>query len=112
MTSLAVNPLIPYELAIACSDSSVRVYDRRMLGTRATGRFIYRLCLAINPLIPYELAIAYSDSSVMGAIRHMLGTRETGRYMIDDPVTLIVTIFFFFTKLAFRDFVAIGGIVF
>ncbi|KAK3107632.1 hypothetical protein FSP39_018774, partial [Pinctada imbricata] len=39
VTSLAVNPLVPYELSIACSDSSVRVYDRRMLGTRATGNY-------------------------------------------------------------------------
>ncbi|XP_062611161.1 DDB1- and CUL4-associated factor 6-like [Saccostrea cucullata] len=37
VTSLVVNPLIPYELGIACADSSVRIYDRRMLGTRASG---------------------------------------------------------------------------
>lgn len=37
VTSIAVNPLIPYELSIACADSSVRIYDRRMLGTKASG---------------------------------------------------------------------------
>ncbi|XP_060063291.1 DDB1- and CUL4-associated factor 6-like [Ylistrum balloti] len=42
VTSLAVNPFIPYHLAIACSDSSVRIFDRRMLGTRATGTYAGR----------------------------------------------------------------------
>ncbi|OWF47489.1 DDB1- and CUL4-associated factor 6 [Mizuhopecten yessoensis] len=42
VTSLAVNPFIPYHLAIACSDSSVRIFDRRMLGTRATGNYAGR----------------------------------------------------------------------
>lgn len=37
-TSVAICPPIPYYLAVGCSDSSVRIYDRRMLGTRATGR--------------------------------------------------------------------------
>ncbi|XP_064413346.1 DDB1- and CUL4-associated factor 6 isoform X3 [Latimeria chalumnae] len=36
-TSVAICPLLPYYLAVGCSDSSVRIYDRRMLGTRATG---------------------------------------------------------------------------
>ncbi|XP_004706903.1 DDB1- and CUL4-associated factor 6 [Echinops telfairi] len=36
-TSVAICPPIPYYLAVGCSDSSVRIYDRRMLGTRATG---------------------------------------------------------------------------
>ncbi|XP_069129102.1 DDB1- and CUL4-associated factor 6-like isoform X2 [Argopecten irradians] len=42
VTSLAVNPFVPYHLAIACSDSSVRIFDRRMLGTRATGNYAGR----------------------------------------------------------------------
>lgn len=37
VTALAVNPLIPYQLAIGCSDSYVQIFDRRMMGTRATG---------------------------------------------------------------------------
>lgn len=39
-TSISISPLVPYYLAVGCSDSSVRIYDRRMLGTRATGRSI------------------------------------------------------------------------
>ncbi|KAJ8253054.1 hypothetical protein GJAV_G00208620 [Gymnothorax javanicus] len=38
-TSISVCPLLPYYLAVGCSDSSVRIYDRRMLGTRATGYY-------------------------------------------------------------------------
>ncbi|XP_006821545.1 uncharacterized protein LOC102800558, partial [Saccoglossus kowalevskii] len=42
VTSLAVNPILPYQLAVGCSDSSVRMFDRRMLGTRATGHYTGR----------------------------------------------------------------------
>uniref|UniRef100_A0A4W3IKB3 Ddb1 and cul4 associated factor 6 n=1 Tax=Callorhinchus milii TaxID=7868 RepID=A0A4W3IKB3_CALMI len=38
-TSIAICPLVPYYLSVGCSDSSVRIYDRRMLGTRATGSY-------------------------------------------------------------------------
>ncbi|KAG8189042.1 hypothetical protein JTE90_025479 [Oedothorax gibbosus] len=34
VTSLAVNPYMPYQLAVGCADSSVRIYDRRMLCTQ------------------------------------------------------------------------------
>ena len=37
VTAMAANPVSPWQLAVGCSDSSVRIYDRRMLGTRATG---------------------------------------------------------------------------
>ena len=37
VTSITINPILPYQLATGCSDSSVRIFDRRMLGTRATG---------------------------------------------------------------------------
>lgn len=40
ITSISVNPLTAYYLAVGCSDSAVRVFDRRMLGTRATGNFM------------------------------------------------------------------------
>lgn len=39
VTSMAVNPMVPYELGIALSDSTVLIFDRRMLGTRATGNY-------------------------------------------------------------------------
>ncbi|CAL8400621.1 unnamed protein product [Boreogadus saida] len=37
VTSMAVSPSEPFFLAAGCSDGSVRIYDRRMLGTPATG---------------------------------------------------------------------------
>ncbi|KAM3857258.1 DDB1- and CUL4-associated factor 6-like [Diretmus argenteus] len=37
VTSMAISPVEPFYLAAGCSDSSVRIYDRRMLGTIATG---------------------------------------------------------------------------
>ncbi|CAI9729365.1 DDB1CUL46-likeassociated and CUL4-associated factor 6-like [Octopus vulgaris] len=39
VTSMAINPMVPYELGIALSDSTVLMFDRRMLGTRATGNY-------------------------------------------------------------------------
>lgn len=37
VTAMSINPVAPYQLAIGCSDSRVRMYDRRMLGTVASG---------------------------------------------------------------------------
>nr|XP_033796934.1 DDB1- and CUL4-associated factor 6 isoform X5 [Geotrypetes seraphini] len=52
-TSVAICPTIPYYLAVGCSDSSVRIYDRRMLGTRATGNYAGRgttgMCVRFVP---------------------------------------------------------------
>ncbi|XP_071956649.1 DDB1- and CUL4-associated factor 6-like [Antedon mediterranea] len=42
VTSLAVNPVVPYHLAVGCSDSSIRIFDRRMLGTKGSGNFTGR----------------------------------------------------------------------
>ncbi|CAH1799639.1 unnamed protein product [Owenia fusiformis] len=39
VTAISVNPVLPYQLAVGCSDSTVRMYDRRMLGTRMTGHY-------------------------------------------------------------------------
>ncbi|KAH0951033.1 hypothetical protein HN011_010132 [Eciton burchellii] len=36
VTALSVNPVLPHQIAIGCSDSTVRTYDRRTLGTTAT----------------------------------------------------------------------------
>lgn len=33
VTALAINPMTPHQLAIGCSDSTVRIYDRRSLTT-------------------------------------------------------------------------------
>ena len=35
VTSIALNPLVPFHLAAGSGDGCVRVYDRRMLGTRS-----------------------------------------------------------------------------
>lgn len=43
VTALSVNPVAPYQLAIGCSDSTVRMFDRRMLGTKASGIHNYVL---------------------------------------------------------------------
>ncbi|XP_012533049.1 DDB1- and CUL4-associated factor 6 isoform X2 [Monomorium pharaonis] len=37
VTALSVNPVLPHQIAIGCSDSTVRTFDRRTLGTPATG---------------------------------------------------------------------------
>ncbi|XP_064628724.1 DDB1- and CUL4-associated factor 6-like isoform X2 [Lineus longissimus] len=42
VTALGINPLAPYQLAVGCSDSSVRMFDRRMLGTKSTGNYTGR----------------------------------------------------------------------
>lgn len=39
VTAIAVNHLAPYLLAVGCADSNVRIFDRRMLGTRALGNY-------------------------------------------------------------------------
>ncbi|XP_076467379.1 DDB1- and CUL4-associated factor 6-like isoform X2 [Babylonia areolata] len=43
VTSISVDPVLPYHLATACADGSVRVFDRRMLGTRLSGTYSSRL---------------------------------------------------------------------
>ncbi|XP_033105303.1 DDB1- and CUL4-associated factor 6-like [Anneissia japonica] len=42
VTSLSVNPVTPYHLAVGCSDSSICIFDRRMLGTKGSGNFTGR----------------------------------------------------------------------
>ncbi|GAB6029328.1 hypothetical protein CHUAL_005095 [Chamberlinius hualienensis] len=37
VTAMAVNPVQTYQLAVACGDGYIRIYDRRVLGTPATG---------------------------------------------------------------------------
>ena len=39
VTAVAVNPITPYHLAVATQDSTIRIYDRRILGTRASGNW-------------------------------------------------------------------------
>lgn len=37
VTAISINPLFPYQLAVGCGDSKVRIFDRRQLGTVNTG---------------------------------------------------------------------------
>ncbi|XP_075215504.1 DDB1- and CUL4-associated factor 6-like isoform X2 [Lycorma delicatula] len=37
VTALTINNMVPHQLAIGCSDSTVRLFDRRMLGTKSSG---------------------------------------------------------------------------
>ena len=39
VTAITVNHHQPYLLAVGCADSNVRIFDRRMLGTRALGNY-------------------------------------------------------------------------
>lgn len=39
VTAIAVNQLLPWQLAIGCSDSVIRIYDRRMLSTKSLGGY-------------------------------------------------------------------------
>ncbi|XP_040280062.1 DDB1- and CUL4-associated factor 6 isoform X2 [Bufo bufo] len=49
-TSIAVCPSAPYYLAVGCSDSSVKIYDRRMLGTgNYSNRGIMGMCVRFTP---------------------------------------------------------------
>ncbi|XP_013421890.1 DDB1- and CUL4-associated factor 6-like [Lingula anatina] len=38
VSALAVDPVVPYHLAVGCADSTVKIFDRRMLGTRLTSK--------------------------------------------------------------------------
>jgi len=42
VTSVSINPMLPYHLAIGCKDSFVRVFDRRTLGTSLDTRSVNR----------------------------------------------------------------------
>ncbi|XP_075709649.1 DDB1- and CUL4-associated factor 6 isoform X2 [Rhinoderma darwinii] len=49
-TSISVCPPAPYYLAVGCSDSSVRIYDRRMLGTgNYSNRGTMGMCVRFVP---------------------------------------------------------------
>lgn len=37
VTAIAVNPLSHFQLAVSTQDSTIHIYDRRMLGTKAHG---------------------------------------------------------------------------
>ncbi|KAG8238455.1 hypothetical protein J437_LFUL002912 [Ladona fulva] len=55
VTALSVNPAAPYQLAIGCSDSTVRMFDRRMLGTRATGSSVCEVATSFGPFCSFSV---------------------------------------------------------
>ena len=38
VTAMSFNPMLPYHLAVGSSDSSVRIFDRRMLSVGAAAQ--------------------------------------------------------------------------
>ncbi|XP_071440357.1 DDB1- and CUL4-associated factor 6-like isoform X2 [Hetaerina americana] len=55
VTALSVNPVAPYQLAIGCSDSTVRMFDRRMLGTRASGSSVSEVSASFGPFCSFSV---------------------------------------------------------
>lgn len=41
VTALDINPMASHHLAVGCSDSTVRIYDRRCLTTQGTGKIFH-----------------------------------------------------------------------
>ena len=41
ITSISINPMKPFQLAVGCKDSTVRLFDRRALGTTYGTRSVY-----------------------------------------------------------------------
>lgn len=59
---------MPHQIAIGCSDSTVRTFDRRMLGTQATGNR-RRIEYNFSPGIRYYVSriVGWTDNS--GSVR-------------------------------------------
>lgn len=58
VAAMALNPMLPYYLAVGSADSSVRIFDRRMLSVGSgSGGGSSRRCLAamVSRFTPYEL---------------------------------------------------------
>lgn len=47
-TAISVNPVLSHQIIVGCSDSTVRTFDRRMLGTQATGKNLYHNFIKVN----------------------------------------------------------------
>ncbi|BFZ24958.1 hypothetical protein BsWGS_27997 [Bradybaena similaris] len=64
VTAMAVDPVIPFHLAVASSDGVVRLYDRRMLKTRETGGSSDSLICKFPPPMPGSDKKHYRITSV------------------------------------------------
>lgn len=81
VTALSVNPVMLQQIAIGCSDSTVRTFDRRMLSTQATGKFVFFLNLIvywiIKPRVFKRLEKCYSfGTSILGSVSHITSQKK------------------------------------
>ncbi|XP_061091752.1 DDB1- and CUL4-associated factor 6-like isoform X2 [Conger conger] len=88
-TSISICPLVPYYLAVGCSDSSVRIYDRRMLGTRATGNYTGRgmmgMCTRFVPTHLSSKSCRVTSLCYSGDSREILVSYSSDYIYLFDP---------------------------
>ncbi|KAJ8351773.1 hypothetical protein SKAU_G00232490 [Synaphobranchus kaupii] len=88
-TSISICPLVPYYLAVGCSDSSVRIYDRRMLGTRATGNYTGRgmmgMCARFVPAHLSSKSCRVTSLCYSGDGREILVSYSSDYVYLFDP---------------------------
>ncbi|XP_064182971.1 DDB1- and CUL4-associated factor 6-like isoform X1 [Anguilla rostrata] len=88
-TSISICPLVPYYLAVGCSDSSVRIYDRRMLGTRATGNYTGRgmmgMCARFVPTHLSSKSCRVTSLCYSGDGREILVSYSSDYVYLFDP---------------------------
>uniref|UniRef100_A0A8C5FX13 DDB1- and CUL4-associated factor 6 n=1 Tax=Gadus morhua TaxID=8049 RepID=A0A8C5FX13_GADMO len=89
-TSISISPLVPYYLAVGCSDSSVRIYDRRMLGTRATGNYMGRgttgMCVRFVPAHLSNKSCRVTSLCYSGDSKEVLVSYSSDYIYLFDPV--------------------------
>lgn len=107
VTALTVNHLLPWQLAVGCSDSIIRIFDRRMLSTKSMGNsfpssdqngsvvmnFTYDGVKDSNRItsLAYskncqQLLASYSNDNLY--LFNLLEVRNTVKNAIDDDVFL------------------------
>ncbi|KAG7279505.1 hypothetical protein CRUP_035891, partial [Coryphaenoides rupestris] len=88
-TSISISPLVPYYLAVGCSDSSVRIYDRRMLGTRATGNYMGRgttgMCMRFVPAHLSNKSCRVTSLCYSGDSKEVLVSYSSDYIYLFDP---------------------------
>ncbi|XP_056157262.1 DDB1- and CUL4-associated factor 6-like [Lampris incognitus] len=89
VTAMAISPLDPFYLAAGCSDSSVRIYDRRMLGTVATGcplgSGVLGMCVRFVPVHLINKSSRVTSLSYSGDGREVLASYTSDYLYLFDP---------------------------
>ncbi|XP_029922614.1 DDB1- and CUL4-associated factor 6-like [Myripristis murdjan] len=89
VTSMAISPLEPFYLAAGCSDSSVRIYDRRMLGTLATGSQLgsgaLGMCVRFVPIHLINKFSRITSLCYSGDGRQVLASYSSDYLYLFDP---------------------------